>query len=963
MNSFRPFLCALVPFLMNPRILAALLLTLPFSTPVRADPPNARVQLEQKARYWVEKGREDLAAATYRQILFLYPKDKRALTGLIQADILGGKTGEARPLIRTFENRYPKSPYLPVFQREDALGAKWTVLINRARKEERNRDYSRAEALFRKAFGDGFPPPSLAEEYFHLSEKIPGGRNMALSELKALTGRYPDNGTYRLAFGEILSDRGSTRRQGVRILATLARSHAPEATRARIQWKKSLVWAGDNPSFIPELSLYLKTEPDPTIEHLLEQARRRSLAEGPLPGKAFDALHRGKMKEARDRFLLLTREDPENPSYWTGLASAQLALSRPDKAAKALKRALQLPLSRTRRLEVRRLERQVRYWGLIARGRRQTRKGHLLEAERLYRLARKTEPGRTAAPDLLAGLELRQKHPHRALSIAKQVLFRHPKDPQAFSAALGALDSLGQYRYALEAIRSLSPGDRHRMERSPSFLVLEGTVYAHSGQVARADRKLEEAGQGPLPLTNRNQIARGWAYAALGQTVSLDAVVKSLKTSPGLSPEESSAIQKLEHLDLDLSVGRLLDRKDEKSARERVLAFLRDHPEDRFALREKVRVDLSTGRTDKAFVLLRSLHPENRYSNAKFAITSALESRHTKTAGKWIDETRSRWGNRTGLIILESQYLADTSHFRKARKILKKALEHSPRSVPLHLALARLDLRQNFYRDARKQALEGQNLAGEEIETRHQTDALEAANTLAAISRQEQASSGSHFEFLLGETVFTQYTQYYYTQIGGFFPVGSRKGAQGQEPVYLHAFVQGNAFTFQYHPAVTSASFLSQAYVGTTPALGLRVPTFFGSVEVDAGWGFALHDQTLTPPGIVSGLFLQGDLSADIAGGNLDLFANYTGYIDYTYFQSRYLHPFWQSPERAFALAAGPEFIVQGNSNYSAFQGGAALRFSLLPVDSTLLLDAGVLGSSAFGGIGGYEGFSWYFYY
>ena len=134
MNSFRPFLCALVPFLMNPRILAALLLTLPFSTPVRADPPNARVQLEQKARYWVEKGREDLAAATYRQILFLYPKDKRALTGLIQADILGGKTGEARPLIRTFENRYPKSPYLPVFQREDALGAKWTVLINRARK-------------------------------------------------------------------------------------------------------------------------------------------------------------------------------------------------------------------------------------------------------------------------------------------------------------------------------------------------------------------------------------------------------------------------------------------------------------------------------------------------------------------------------------------------------------------------------------------------------------------------------------------------------------------------------------------------------------------------------------------------------------------------------------------------------------------------------------------------------------
>ena len=963
MSLFRPFFFVLGLFLRNPAILVALLLTMFPEASVRADPPDARVQLEQKARYWEKHHRVDLAAAAYRQILFLYPGDKEALTGLIQAYLFEGKSDRASPLIRSFEKRYPQSPYLPVFQREDALGPKWIALIDRARKEETDRHYARAEALFRKAFGNGFPPPSLAEEYFHLSEKIPGGRNMALSELKALTERYPENGSYRLAYGEILSDQESTRRKGIRILAALARSQAPEAPKALVQWKKSLLWAGDNPSYLPELSQYLKAGPDPAIMHLLERARRRALAEGPLPEKAFSALHRGKMEEARDRFLLLTREDPDNPSYWTGLASAQLGLSRPDKAENALKQVRQLPLSRQRRRIVNRLERQVRYWEWIAKGRRQARKGHLSKAGRLYRLARKIEPGQTAAPDLLAGVELRLNHPRQALEIARQVLSRHPKDPQAISAFLGALDSLGRYREAANFLQSLPPDKRRRMERSSSFLVLEGTVYAHTGQVDRADRRLSEAGRSPLPLTSRDQIARGWAYASLGETLPLESVLKSLRTSPDLSVEEASQVHQLEHLDLHLTVDRLLARKDETGARNRVQSFLQDHPGDRTALREEVRVDLAGGQTENAFSLLCSLHPENHYSGARFAIASALESHHTKTAGKWLDEARAHWGNRTGLTILDSRFLADSGHVRKARQILKKSLERFPRSVKLHLALARLDLRQNHSREARKEALEAQKRAGEEIGAEHQADALEAANTLAAISTQETALSGSHFEFLLGETAFTQYTQYYYTQIGGFFPVGFLQGEKGEAPVYLHAFVQGNAFTFQYHPTVTSTSFLSQTYVGTTPALGVRLPTFFGSVEADAGWGFALHDQTLTPPGLVSGLFLQGDLSADIAGGNLDLFANYTGYISYTYFQSRYLHPFWSNPEKDYSLAAGPEFIVQGNSNYSAFQGGGALRFSLLPIDSTLLLDIGALGSSAFGGVGGYEGFSWYFYY
>ncbi|MCL4461655.1 MAG: tetratricopeptide repeat protein [Nitrospirae bacterium] len=959
----RRLLFGLSPFGIRLRILAASLLALFSPGPVWATPPDARSQLEQKAHYWIANGREDLAAAVYRQLLFLYPNDKRALTGLIQAYLLSGDTRKARPLIRTFGDRFPRSPYLPVFRREEILGPRWSSRIARARKAEKERRYARAQSLFAAAFGNAPPPPSLAREYFHLAEKKPDGRKQGLSELKALTDRYPDSASYRLAYGEILSDQASTRRESLRVLAPLALSTSPEAPLARADWRQSLLWAGDSPSFIPEMMDYRKAFPDPSIDRLIARARKRSLAEGPLPAKAFTALHRGKAQEARDRFRLLIRADPDNPAYWIGLASANLALSRPEKASAALKRAVRLPLSSARRKEAHSLDRQIRYWRLIAFGKAQDRAGKRSKAVRLYRSAWKILPDQTAAPDLLAGLELRMGHPVRALATARRVSAIHPGDRESRMVVLGALESLGRFREAERTLNALPRHLRSNMERSPSFLVLEGTVDAHAGPVARADRELSKAGERSFLLSNRDQIARAWGYATLGETVPLEAILKSLSNRPDLSLEDRIRIRNLERFDLNLAIDRFLARKNGKSAMDRIRLFLRKHPGDRFALRQEVRVDTATGHPRKAYALLRGLHPEKRFSQAVLDIDVALSSGHPETAGRWIDEARRRWGNRVALIVLESRTMAESGHPEKARNTLKDALSKSPRSSRLHLALAQLDLRENRFGKARDQATLARNLAREEPGETSRTNALEAANTLAAISRQQAAAEGSHFEFLLGETLFTQYTQYYYTQVGGFFPVGTLEGSHGREPVYLHAFVQGNAFTFQYHPTPSSTTFLSQSYIGTTPALGLRIPTFFGSVEADAGWGFALHDQTLTPPQVVSGLFLQGDLSAGVAGGNLDFFANYTGYIDYTYFQSRYLHPAWENPEKSVSLAAGPEFIVQGNSQYSAFQGGIALRFGIAPLDSTVLVDGGALGSSAFGGIGGYEGFSWYFYY
>lgn len=925
---------------------------------------DIRRDLEKKAQYWLDNGREDLAAGTYRQILFLYPHDRPALTGLIQAYLLTGEGEKARPLIRTFEKRYPESPYLPVFRRELMLGHRWSTDIAAARRAEKKHDDSIALRMFREAFGPEPPPPDLAGEYYQLVFRQPGGAPEARAELLALTKKYPQNASYLLAYGRILSYKSSTRRQSFRILKQVTLSTSPVRGEGQKAWRQALIWAGDTPSFIPEMTDYLKRFPDPRIFRLLSRARNRALSEGPLPQKAFQALHAGRMEEARDRFVLLTKEDPDNASYWTGLASAYLGLDHPGQARVAIRKASTLPLSAGQQKAVKRLSREIRYWILIRAAKEKESEEDEEGAATLYRKARRILPGDPAAPDLLAGLDLRRGRPGSALRIARSVLKRHPDDLSARNAAMNGLISLKRYRDALDFLRSTPAGTlRQEEDSSPGFLVLEATIYANNGDTLLADNKLESASKNRMELSNRDLFAMAWAYEVLGKDHPLSALLAHLDTIRTLSKGEARQLRSLHRLDLQLTLNRLYRENRSEEAIGRVRAALEKRPDSRFLRREEAMVFQSTGHPGKAFSVIRSLHPWKTLPSYENAIDIALTAHHPRTARQWLFEARSRWGERLGLTILDARLLALEGHPDKARGILLDRLKLHPRSPRLLLALARLDMGQNRLGKAREEALEARRIAenGEGFDNR--TNALDAANMLAAINRQQSAMGGSHFEFLLGETVFSQYTQYYYTQIGGFFPVGQLMGSNGLEPVYFHAFVQGNAFTFQYHPTPSSPSFLSQSYIGTTPAVGVRLPTFFGSVEADAGWGVALHDQTLTPPDIVNGLFLQGDILSYILGGSLDLFANYTGYINYTYFQSRYLHRFWAREDRSLRMAAGPELIVQGNQNYNAFQGGVALRLSVVPLDSSLLLDGGILRSSAFGGVGGYEGFSWYFYY
>ncbi len=225
------------------------------------------------------------------------------------------------------------------------------------------------------------------------------------------------------------------------------------------------------------------------------------------------------------------------------------------------------------------------------------------------------------------------------------------------------------------------------------------------------------------------------------------------------------------------------------------------------------------------------------------------------------------------------------------------------------------------------------------------------------------------FEITGGETVFSQNSQYYFGEVGDFYPLGGASATQnGGTPspdvgtaatgaLSLHLFVA--VFYFSYEtpgPPMTTQN----AYNGLNPAAGLRVPFRNGFWEGDVGIALAEAFQTDTPIESLAGIYLQTEYYQGLGPGAFDFFANYIGYIQYIYGQARYLSPVWESPQKEVAFFLGPELIGQGNNTYNAGQGGAVLGVSLPRLHSYLTFDGGLLRSSVSDGWGGYQGFSWY---
>ena len=938
----------------------------------RAETP-VTLALEKKAEFWASHGRDDLETQTYRQLLFIDPTNRPALIALASDALRQGNRPLANRYISAIRKLNPQDPSLPAFARESQLGPLWSREIERARRESDRHRYFRALSHYEKAFGPYPPPPRYAVEYFNDMVHTKTGRRDALRQLRDLVRSYPGSLHYRLALGAILSYRDRTRPEAVDILKPMAESPSPVSDTATAVWRQLLLWEGTLPRNIPQMKAYLDIHPkDRILSDQLELAEKRALSSGPESRKAYRFLDRARFGRAVHLFRRLLEKDPQNPGYWIGLSYAYLGQKNFAESQSALERARRRPLTPLQAEEESDLSAQISFWKFMKKGQKEEAEGALDAARQDYANADRIRPDQPIAKVAQAGLATRTGRLIQSEKLYKKALSLSPEDLSAWMGLLSLYEREGHNRKALATLTALNPSLRAKLEESPDFLVTEGGILAHTDHPVQARRAFLGALQSSRRASPDHEISWGWTMLDAGIQSPLASLLNRLDNIHDLSQTDRGNLRRLHHLRALREEQRLMARKDFDQALFLMKAHAAHHPSDPFYQEKEATILEAQGKNREAYRLVRNIGPGSTVSSYEASSGVAIAAGHPLQAEVWIDDAGARWPDSIRVSLLKVHLLEARKEPRKARKILEKTLVRHPRDPRLLLAMADNDRILGHLNQARAEIEKA--IAAIRTPSPSQQPPLDnallsmqARTALVSVEKDKKRRTRGHLELMAGETAFTQYTQYYYAQIGDIIPLtgfGQFSSDNGGEPFpLLHLFLMGNAFTFEYHPTPSDTSYLSQSYEGLTPAIGIRFPTSFGYWEGDAGIAVAQHFQTLTSPGTVTGLFLQTDLLWNVLGGGLDLFANFTGYIDYVYFQARYLTQVWQGDSKRYRLDIGPEFITQGNATYDAFQGGIALRLWLAPLDSSILFDGGLLGSSAFPGAGGYEGVSWYFLY
>jgi cellulose synthase operon protein C len=506
-----------------------------------SDDAGLVARLARNAWYWQARARSDKAEEAWKQVLEAAPDNPEALAALGGFHARAGRMQAARDALARLEKTSPGHPDVPVLRREIEVGARYGALLSQARKLVHEDRLAEGAAKYRELFGAAGPPGDLALEYYQTVGGTPGGWEEARDGLRRVVRRAPGEPRFRLALGKLLTYREETRREGIELLAALARDPTV-GKEASASWRQALLWLPATEADVPLLRAYTKAHPgDAEIARRIDRSRKSgSLRE------AFGALDRGDLRTAEQLFRAMG-DDPEARRGLALIAERRslqtrkagfAALDRGDlKLAEELFQAAgddpdarlglalvaqrrgvaalqegnfpeaREDLERARRLQPQRRDlweeplRSATFWELLqeARAARDDGRDEVAEAKLLEALAHPPVRDRWHADMALADLYLARKQRQKAEARYREVLAAVPDQPDALRALVTILVQDGRYDEAAPVNDRLLHVDARKAFR-PQWLRAETLRAAAarsraSGDPARARAQLAEARQ------------------------------------------------------------------------------------------------------------------------------------------------------------------------------------------------------------------------------------------------------------------------------------------------------------------------------------------------------------------------------------------------------------------------------------------------------------------------------------
>ncbi len=496
----------------------------PLALCVSAQVAPAPIQpLLEKAHALEARGRMDMAAQTWQQVLLADPNNTEALGGLARAAKLSGNSALAGTYLDRLRAINPNDPNIA---RTENLATELdrNQQLQRAGKLAQQGQYAQAMVVYRQVYGDNPPPGDYALAYYETEAATEDGRAHAIAGLRSIVAKNPGDAKSQIALGRILTYNPKTRAEGRKLLE--AHPADPQATEAL---RQSLLWDAQNPASTAAIREYLAHHTDAQLAGALKSmppAARPMTAEqraqaalnasrSAADAVAYRALNAKHLAEAEVRFKAILANTPDDPNALVGMGYVRMQQANFGGALSFLSQGQQ-DGSKDPGLEA--ALATSRFWFTMGQGADALNANDLPEAEKQYRIALGMRPSSVEALEGLGGTLLKAQQPEAAIPYFAQFTKLKPNAAHAWRGLFLAEAGAGNAAAALATEQAMPSSVRAELAKDPLYLRSLSSAYASVGRDADAQRILRAALDLPFPADTRGlEVETELQYAGLLQ--------------------------------------------------------------------------------------------------------------------------------------------------------------------------------------------------------------------------------------------------------------------------------------------------------------------------------------------------------------------------------------------------------------------------------------------------------------
>jgi tetratricopeptide (TPR) repeat protein len=451
--------------------------------------------LLEKARSLEGRGRTDLAAQTWQQVLLSDPNQAEALAGLARWAKQSGRPEEARTYLDRLKRAHPGDPAIARIEAMKVLTAQQRTRLDEAGRLARAGRPDDAFRIYREIFGEEPPLGDWAVAYYETEAASANGREPALAFIRQLVQRYPTNDQYKLALGRLLTYDPKTRMQGVQLLSAL---HGTYSEAARQAWRQALSWEATNPAYQASIRDYLKRYPDRDLSAQEQKATAPNPAKAAEPAgdpdedRGYKALNAGNLEEAQARFESVLKRHPNSGQALAGLGFVNMKKEEFERALHNFEDAIRIqPQDKA----IQQALESAHFWTEMKHGNLALQEDRTDDAINAYQQALALRPTNAEATIGLAGSMMKKGDVQSALPLFKKVAEADPQNAPAWRGYVTALYKAGNSEAAIQAYHRLSTQTRDALENDADLLTALALANQATGQQMEAERMLRRATQ------------------------------------------------------------------------------------------------------------------------------------------------------------------------------------------------------------------------------------------------------------------------------------------------------------------------------------------------------------------------------------------------------------------------------------------------------------------------------------